>query len=85
MSTNPAVVNTGNDALPSSYPDLDATSPTDSVIAGDFGQMSSADQVSSYIYHFVRIPVKKIISVATEPMKYRMEILLEIFLGTSTR
>ena len=50
MSTNPAVVNTGNDALPSSYPDLDATSPTDSVIAGDFGQMSSADQVSSYIY-----------------------------------
>ena len=47
MSTNPAVVNTGNDALPSSYPDLDATSPTDSVIAGDFGQMSSADQVSS--------------------------------------
>jgi len=44
MSTNPAVVNTGNDALPSSYPDLDATSPTDSVIAGDFGQMSSADQ-----------------------------------------
>ena len=47
MSTNPAVVNTGNDALPSSYPDLDATSPTDSVIAGDFGQMSSADQVSN--------------------------------------
>ena len=81
MSTNPAVVNTGNDALPSSYPDLDATSPTDSVIAGDFGQMSSADQVSSYIYHFVRIPVKN----KTEPMKYRMEILLEIFLGTSKR
>ena len=46
MSTNPAVVSPGNDALPSSYPDLDATSPTDSVIAGDFGQMSSADQVS---------------------------------------
>ena len=62
MSTNPAVVNTGNDALPSSYPDLDATSPTDSVIAGDFGQMSSADQVSSYIYHFVRIPVKNKLS-----------------------
>ena len=59
MSTNPAVVNTGNDALPSSYPDLDATSPTDSVIAGDFGQMSSADQVSSYIYQFVIIPFKK--------------------------
>ena len=46
MSTNPAVVSPGNDALPTSYPDLDATSPTDSVIAGDFGQMSSADQVS---------------------------------------
>jgi len=44
MSTNPAVVSPGNDALPTSYPDLDATSPTDSVIAGDFGQMSSADQ-----------------------------------------
>ena len=62
MSTNPAVVNTGNDALPSSYPDLDATSPTDSVIAGDFGQMSSADQVSSYIYQFFRMKVENILS-----------------------
>ena len=59
MSTNPAVVSPGNDALPSSYPDLDATSPTDSVIAGDFGQMSSADQVSidvmGYITRIFRI------------------------------
>ena len=45
MSTSAAVVNTGNDALPSSYPDLDATSPTDSVIAGDFGTLSAAEQV----------------------------------------
>jgi len=45
MSTNAAVVNTGNEALPSSYPDLDATSPTDSVIAGDFGTLSAAEQV----------------------------------------
>lgn len=44
MSTNAAVVNTGNEALPSSYPDLDATSPTDSVIAGDFGTLSAAEQ-----------------------------------------
>jgi len=29
---------------PSSYPDLDATSPTDSVIAGDFGSLSAAEQ-----------------------------------------
>ena len=46
MSTNAAVVNTGNEALPSSYPDLDATSPTDSVIAGDFGTLSAAEQVN---------------------------------------
>ena len=78
MSSNPAVVNTGNDALPSSYPDLDATSPTDSVIAGDFGQMSSADQVSSYIFQFVRMPVKNI-STAPELMEYGMDIFLEIF------
>ena len=45
MSTNAAVVNTGNEAMPTSYPDLDATSPTDSVIAGDFGTLSAAEQV----------------------------------------
>ena len=45
MSTKAAVVNTGNEAMPSSYPDLDATSPTDSVIAGDFGTLSAAEQV----------------------------------------
>jgi len=44
MSTNAAVVNTGNEAMPTSYPDLDATSPTDSVIAGDFGTLSAAEQ-----------------------------------------
>ena len=49
MSTNAAVVNSGNEALPSSYPDLDATSPTDSVIAGDFGTLSAAEQVFSKI------------------------------------
>ena len=42
-----AAVNAGNDAVPSSYPDLDATSPTDSVIAGDFGTLSAAEQVSN--------------------------------------
>ena len=46
MSTGAAVVNTGDEAMPSSYPDLDATSPTDSVIAGDFGTLSAAEQVS---------------------------------------
>jgi len=34
----------GDAGVPSSYPDLDATSPTDSVIAGDFGSLSSAEQ-----------------------------------------
>ena len=53
MSTNAAVVNTGNEALPSSYPDLDATSPTDSVIAGDFGTLSAAEQVN---YPFAKKP-----------------------------
>ena len=50
MSTNAAVVNTGNEAMPTSYPDLDATSPTDSVIAGDFGTLSAAEQVCIWIY-----------------------------------
>ena len=50
MSTNAAVVNTGNEAMPTSYPDLDATSPTDSVIAGDFGTLSAAQQVCVWIY-----------------------------------
>ena len=50
MSTNAAVVNTGNEAMPTSYPDLDATSPTDSVIAGDFGTLSAAEQVCVWIY-----------------------------------
>ena len=46
MSTGAAVVNAGDAAMPSSYPDLDATSPTDSVIAGDFGTLSAQEQVS---------------------------------------
>ena len=45
MSTNAAVGSSGNEAMPTSYPDLDATSPTDSVIAGDFGTLSAAEQV----------------------------------------
>lgn len=44
MSTGAAVVNAGDEAMPSSYPDLDATSPTDSVIAGDFGTLSAGEQ-----------------------------------------
>ena len=47
MSTGAAVVNTGDEAMPSSYPDLDATSPTDSVIGRDFGTLSSTEQVSA--------------------------------------
>ncbi len=31
-------------AASSSYPELDATSPTDSVIAGDFGSLSAQEQ-----------------------------------------
>ena len=47
MSTNIAAANSvGGEAVPSSYPDLDATSPTDSVIQGDFGTLSAAEQVS---------------------------------------
>lgn len=44
MSTGAAVVNAGDEAMPSSYPDPDATSPTDSVIAGDFGTLSAQEQ-----------------------------------------
>lgn len=35
---------TSSELPPSSYPDLEATSPTDSVIQGDFGTLSSAEQ-----------------------------------------
>jgi len=44
MSSTPT--NAADTGVPSSYPDLaaDATSPTDSVIAGDFGSLSAAEQ-----------------------------------------
>ena len=55
MSTGAAVVNAGNEAMPSSYPDLDATSPTDSVIAGDFGTLSAQEQVSDWGVQATRV------------------------------
>ena len=44
MSSATVTAGGHGDAPPSSYPDLDATSPTDSVIAGDFGSLSAAEQ-----------------------------------------
>ena len=79
MSTNAAVVNTGNEALPSSYPDLDATSPTDSVIAGDFGTLSAAEQVN---YPFAKKPFG---SFVRKPKNLHTRKSLSVFLQERQR